>query len=504
MRPAFRRFVSAAQAFALTSALTACVLTGGDNLVVPGGAEDFPNTVTPLGRIAVTDLSSVGEWEQVPLVTPTLPELPSLDSLLVSPPGAKVAVLGKAGAAVRVQNGIDTLAMHLWVVDTTRILEAYLMGRIYAYAADSSDTFAQYDTVSALYLGDRSNTSLAAARDSIVANPGKFLMPLDFRGTVVRGPAGNREAWVRQSYHLRNVDMSGTIDLAEYRTITPLPNGHTMTKWVKIYGPDGAYADPQAVPEEFELLERGPNGDTISWTSVKDADWDRKLWASEGHGVVDVAMRLRNPEAHPIVTRLHSQLRAGYHVVPGGRDSLSQLSFQEQRWLRSGRNVTFTFRGQGTTDNLLVAADTARITVDTVYVLRDSLIKYSAAYKMLLGPVIDRMADHRLVAYSVSKHWRLGALSSNTSVFIPDSPLPMGQSGFTGRMSTTSIYANGDTTVTEGSINETTFNLVVRNVKKNVVSAYEVVLDKAGELVSYTPIALPDATTAVPRRGIAP
>lgn len=499
MRPAFRRFVSAAQAFALTSALTACVLTGGDNLVVPGGAEDFPNTVTPLGRIAVADFESVADWEQIPVVTPVMPEIPSLDSLQMTPPGAKTAALGKAGAGARVQNGIDTLDMSLWVVDTTRILEAYLLGRIHAYAADSSATFAQYDTVSALYLGDRSNNaSLSAARDSILSNPAKFLMILEFRGTMRRGPAGDTSSWVRQSYRLRNVNLTGTIDQAEYRTVTPLPDGRTMSKWVKIYGPEGAYADPRAVPEEFELLERGRTGDTLSWTSVKDADWDRALWGDGGRGVVDLAFRLRNPAAQPTLSRLHSQLRAEYRVTPGGNDSLGQLSYHEQRWLRNGRNVTFTFHGQGTADGLLAGGDTARMTVDTIYALRDSLIKYSAAYKMLLGPIPDRMQDHKLVGFSVSKHWRMGALYSNTSLFHPEVPVIAGQSGFNGRMATTSVYVNGDTTVTEGTVDSTGFNLMVRNVKKNVVSTYEVVLDKAGELVRFAPVA-PDATAA-PRR----
>lgn len=496
MKSAFGRFVAAAQAFALTGVLSACMLTGGDTLVVPGGAEDFPNTMTPLGRVAVSDFTSVGNWEQIPVVTPPMPELPSLDSLQIAPPTGKLAAFGKRSSTSKVWNGLDTLNMDLWVVDTTKVLEAYLLGRIYAYAADSSSTHIQRDTVVALYLGDRSqSSSLSAARDSIESNPGKFLMPLEFRGTARRGAAGDRNLWLTQSYRLRNVNNTGTIDQAEYQTTTFLPDGGTQRKWVKIYGAEGTYADAQAVPEEYELLHRGPAGDTVSWTSVKDADWDRKLWTSEARGVVDLYFRVRNPAAHPSIARMHSYLRAEYRLVPGGGDSLGQLNYQEQRWLRNGRNVTFTFQGLGTADDLLVGSDTARMTVDTVFALRDSMIKYSATYKMLLGPVPDLLQDHKLVSYSVQKYWRMGGLYSNVSHFFPETPVLVGQSGFAGRMSTTSAYRNGDTTTTEGSIDSAGFNLVVKNVKNNVVTTYDVVLDIAGEVISYAP-ASPDATAA--------
>ena len=486
MRPAFGRFLAAAQALALTGAFSACMMTGGDTFVVPGGAEDFPNTMVPLGRVAVHDLMAIDDWEQVPVATPPMPELPSLDSLQMTPPNGDVTALGKTG---KVQaSAFDTLNLDVWRVDTSRVLEAYLLGRIYAYAADSSATHVQRDTMSALYLGDRGSLSLSmaalnAVRDSIRANPGKFLMPLDFRGTAIYGPAGARDTWVRHSYRLRNLNGEGTMDQAEYQTHTPLPDGDSRRQWMRIYGPEGAYAAPGAIPEEFELLHRDPQGDTLAWTSVRDADWDRQLWTFEGRGVVDLTFHVRNPPTQPLVARLHSQLRAAYRSA-GESDSLDQLSYHEQRWLRDGRNVTFTFQGWGA-DNLLAGGDTARMTVDTVYALRDSLIQYSATYKMLLGPVPERMQDHKLVAYNVRKYWRTGALYSNVSHFFPQVPVPMGGSNFAGLMATTTVSRGGDTTTTQGSVDSTGFNLVVRYVKDHVVSTYEVVLDAAGEVIHY-------------------
>src|SRR5690606_23139552 len=72
MKTALRRLGAAAAAFALS----ACMLTGGDTLVTPGGAEDFPNTVNTLARIAAEDIAAGGQWEQAQAVQ--LPELPDL------------------------------------------------------------------------------------------------------------------------------------------------------------------------------------------------------------------------------------------------------------------------------------------------------------------------------------------------------------------------------------------------------------------------------------------
>lgn len=174
MSPAIRRLAAAAQALALS----ACMLTGGDALVRPGGAEDFPNTVTALGRIAVADISAGAEWEQLQnLELPEMPEIGGLDSLRVDPPAAKFAVLGKAA--------VDTLDLNLWQIDQARLFEAYFYGRVYAYAVDSGAQHVRRDTVSALYLGPR--VFSASLFDSVQADPGKYLLPVDYRGAIDPG-----------------------------------------------------------------------------------------------------------------------------------------------------------------------------------------------------------------------------------------------------------------------------------------------------------------------------
>jgi hypothetical protein len=486
MKTAFRRLkvlVAAAHAFALS----ACMLVGGDALVTPGGAEDFPNTVTELGKIALVEFSSSGDWEQVQNIElPEMPTLDGLDSLQIAPPQAKVAALGKSGGLGK--TSIDTLDLSLWEVDYNKLFEAIVLGRLYAYAYDSTATAVRRDTVIVQYLGAR--TSISAVQDSIESNPGKFLLPLDYRGVVRTAATG-----VRRWYRLRNTDGVGEMDLAEYATYTPLPNGGEHRRYAKIYSPEGGFEEADQVPESYELLRRGPGGDTLEWTLVRDADWDRKLWGAGSSGIVDIFTRVRNPESQPALARMHVSMRADFRHSTVNGDSLRQLNYQEQRWLRSGGNVIFTLNGTGT-GSLLAANDTAIMVVDTTYSLQDSAIKYTARYKLLLGARTDRMQDHKLVGYGISKYARLGPVFHTLSVFAPTVPVPMGQSGFEGLLSFTVAYRNEDTVKTEGSIGPNGMDLTVRSLKEGVASSFQVLLDAAGNLLQFTPIPQDATATA--------
>jgi hypothetical protein len=486
MKTAFRRPLATLAAAVHAFALSACMLVGGDALVSPGGAEDFPNTVTELGKIALGEFSSSGDWEQVQNIElPQMPTLSGLDSLQIAPPQAKFAASGLG------KTSLDTINLALWELDLTgnKPFEAYFYGRITAYAYDSTATSVRRDTVIALYLGDRGAPGVF---DSVQNNPGKWLLPLDYRGVIRTTATG-----VRQWYRLRNTDSKGDLDVAEYATFTPLAGGGMHRKWVKYNGPEGAYLESNPVPEEYELLRRGPAGDTLEWTLVRDADWDHKLWGAGLNGVVDLYTRVRNPESQPELARMHVYMRADFRHSAVNGDSLRQLNYQEQRWLRSGGNVTFTFHGTGT-GSLLAPNDTAVMTIDTVYGLRDSSIKYTARYKLLLGERTDRMQDHKLVGYGISKYNRLGDVFHTLSVFAPTVPVPMGQSGFEGQISFTVAYRNEDTVQTQGSIGPQGLDLTVRSIKEGVSSSFEVLLDAAGKLLQYTPIAA-DATATAKR-----
>ena len=476
MKTAFRRASAAVSAFVLS----ACMLQGGDPLVSPGGAEDFPNTVTALGRIAIDDISSGMQWEQAGEVElPPAPDLGGLDSLRIEPPQSPGAA--RRGATLA-KAAVDTLDLELWEVDDTRLVEVLFTSRVYAYAVDSTAEYVRRDTVTALFLGSLSG----GVFDSVQADLGRYLLPVDYRGAVRWSATG-----VRQSYRLRNLDNEGDMDIAEYVTVTPIAEGGSLRKRVSIHGVEGAFREPNPVPEEYELLRRGAAGDTLEWTLIRDADWDRRLWGDSGRGVVDLFLRVKNPPSQPAVSRMHVAMRAVYRPDPSG-DSIGQLQYQEQRWLRNGRNVTFTLRGTGE-GGVLRADDTARMTVDTVYALRDSMIQYTAVYELLLGSAPDRMQEHRMRGYGISKFWRTGPVFSSVSLFAPAEPVAVGQAEFEGEISFTAAYVNGDTVRSEGAMGPAGLDLTVRQIRDGAAQTWTVVIDAAGNLVEAAPV-VADAT----------
>jgi hypothetical protein len=486
MKTAFRRLLAAAHAFALS----ACLLSGGDTLVAPGGAEDFPNTVTTLGRIAVGDFSSSGQWEQVQDITlPEVPEISGLDELNVTPPLTEPGLpkRGLAKAADEPGDIRDT------VLDQTRTFQFFFAREVRVYLTHETSTFRRTDTVDCLYLGSLPegdfSTKIQQIVDSVRAEPLTYLRPLRAWG-VTRSKV--LDEW--QAYRLTNLDTGKAMDEAVYTTLTTDSGGTTLTKRVRIYGPNGAYALPNPVPEEYELLRRGPARDTLEWVLIKDADYDRRLWAENLSGRVDLWLRVRNPASQPAITRMHAYMRANLTHRASLGDSLSQLFYQEQKWLRSGRNTTFTLQGQASASSLLRANDSARMTVDTVYALSDSMIRYTAIYNLRLGPVPDRMQEHLLLGFGINKFWRRGPVFSTVSVFKPDSAVAMGQSDFVGNIAFTTAYTNGDTVQTGGRITRDGLNLTLRQVKQGVAETYEVVMDAAGNLIRPPVKASPDAT----------
>lgn len=492
MKTALRRFLVAAPAFALS----ACLFTGDDALFSGGGGggEDFPNTVESLGKVAVADVSSHTQWQQLQDVEfPDPPNLEGLDSLQVDlPQSAGPSSLSKTVSLTGAS--LDSIDLSLWQLDSSpaRQQEALETGRMYAYATRETQDSARGDTL-VVFIRDRFSVidpdalldpdpeelleSARALLDSIIANPDRWLVPLEARGTVTLKASG-----VRKTYRLVNLDRAGDFDEATYGTVTPLSDGGTDRKWTRLYGAEGSHRDEGTPPEIYEHLRRGAGGDTLAWTRLRDVDGDRRLWADSGSGIVELQRIVRGEEAPAGVGRLSLHMRAEMHHAGdiGGGDSLRQLFFREERRLSGGSNVSFTFEGAGESP-LLRAGDTAQMVVDTVFFFRDSLIRYTADYRLLLGPVPERLDGHKLVGYGVSRNWRTGPLRSTLSEFTPTIPLPLGEA-YEGDMVTVAAYFNGDTIRTEGSAGPGGVDMILRRILPDSEEAYRVVIDSAGNV----------------------
>jgi hypothetical protein len=148
--------------------------------------------------------------------------------------------------------------------------------------------------------------------------------------------------------------------------------------------------------------------------------------------------------------------------------------------------------------------DTARMTVDTVFAVKDSMITYSASYDLRAGSAPYRTQEHALLGFKVTKLWRRGPLFRMASTFEPSAPLPMGQGPFEGTMLSVATYYNGDTVRTEGSITRDSLNLTVNQVKKGITTSYEVAMDAAGNLLRDPCLSPCLDTNVSPRRAARP
>jgi hypothetical protein len=393
------------------------------------------------------------------------------------------------------------------VIDMTTAAQAvfYFERILKVYMSHVSGTQRRNDTITCKYTRPNETIDeILGKMDSIRANPLAFLRPYSVRGAIRMSSTEWQTYWIRDLDNV--VDQGsgqGTMDWAEYAVYTVnTADSSVFRKRVRIYGKDSAYARPGAPPEEYELLRRAANRDTLEWTLVKDLTGTRRLWNDSGTGRVELSLRARNPAAQPDLVRMHVLMRADLRHNEASGDSLKQLSYFEQRWLRNGRISTFSLQGVRTGSPLMVPNDSARMTVDTVYALRDSMIRYSALYDLRLGPAPERMQEHSLLGYRVNKFWRSGLIASTTSKFESSAPVPMGQAGgFQGEMDVTAAYANGDTVQTTGTISGDSLNLVLRQVKQGVTESYHVILDTAGKLLASEKLTAPaDATRIAPRR----
>lgn len=482
-------------AVASACVLSACLLEEGGSLFSGGGGgEDFPNTVQNLGRVTVTDVASATQWQQLQdLELPEPPDLDGLDSLQVELPQPGTG-LGKSLMAATVsppagglaKSTLDTIDLSLWQLDLggTRIQEALLFGRLHAYAQQELPGLSRSDTL-VVFIRDRfSVTPVSSLLDSIQADPERWLMPLEVRGALIEANGS------RRTYRLVNSNRTETFDEATFTTVTPLPDGGTDRKRVRIHGPEGAYAEPGAVPEEFEHLRRAAGGDTLEWTLIRDADWDRRLWDETGSGVVELFRIVRGSSAPTGVRRLTLNMRAGMRRGAGeGGDTLLQLRLHEERHLMNGATASFAFEGTGD-GALLLAGDTARMQIDTVYFYRDSLVRYGASYRLLLGSAPEKIDEHKLLDFVVARNWRTGPVRSTVSAFIPEVPLPIGQA-FEGMMSTVAAYVNGDTIRTEGSAGPQGADVTLRKIRAGVEEVWRVLIDPAGTVLSTEHLDLP-------------
>jgi hypothetical protein len=448
--------------------LAGCILTGGDSFFLShggGGGEDFPNTAQPLAKELAKEAASSTEWGQVAsLQLPELPDLNVFGTLSIEPIGLSKG-LAKRGLAKRSAEGeCDTT---YYEYSESEILVSHRGRQI---VCDEDSLRVRRDTLQfwlrTLPTGGDSATIAQLIQDSAVLIQAWGTLTYKLESRV-------------QAYRAWNTDSVGTLDHAEYVTTT---TGSAKTvQRVRLYGRDGAYQRDGAPPGYYELLKT-VGRDTLDWQRMTDADGDSAFWdrtSKEGSkGVVDFERRAKDPAESPATARLSQKMRALLHHEPGKNDSMVTRWYFDQRTLKSGATTLFSYRGVKP-DSSLNANDTALIALDTVFAVSDSMIRYRADYRMLLGADPSDAAGRSLLGFAVDKSWRRGKLRGSSTQFFPTSPLPTGQP-FAGRMAAQTHNKDGDTVYTDGTINADGMVLTMRVVSDGKTTVYRLVLDLEG------------------------
>jgi len=477
----FGRFLPAAAILLLAG----CMLSGGDTFYgsaqVGGGGEDFPNTVNRLGKIAAADVNSAADWKQVQNLE--LPEIPAirLDSLRVDPPLFKQAAsgLGKIAAS-------EECLPAFWTWDITELLR---QRRIRKITCSADSVAVRRDTLFYYYAGG----DLPATQE-FEAKPDSFMSLVGSNGSITY--TGQDKV---QYYRCSNLDTLGGLDYGDFVTVQYGAGRQTATfQRYEIYGPDGAYLDPKAAPEEFEYTRVNAAGDTLEWKRMRDADGDRKFWGAAGTGLVTFERLVSEPDNEPATARLALVMKARLTHDAVNGDNLKRMYYKDARVLRNGRVTGFSFFGTAS-DSVLRAMDTAAVTSDTVFAATDSMKTFHGVYTLKLGADPDSMSTHSLLGFGIDKAWRRGPLRSSVTSFKPAKPVPSNQSGFSGVMTSAGAYANGDSVFTTGTIDSTGIELEYRGVKSGKEEAFKLLYDLNGNVVgSPVPVTRGSAKRARP------
>lgn len=393
-----------------SAALTGCLFGTSDDRVA-GGAEDFPNTLQPLGMALNDDISTTGsgaDWDQFSNI-PQMPSFQGTDSLAVDPNGAlaksgdgagagslaKVSAEGKLGKP-------DTL----WDYSDTASL-----GVVRRFIDQETLTKIKHDTTVFRYD--------AAFKDGIAGNE----LVLESRGGEV-----TRTLLHIQAYHYFNRDSAGPLDSAvfflRYRGADSLWRANLLAV---SGGADGdVFTKGDNVPCYYAFAktdDRGAGSDTLDAFDVSDADGDGLLWGPGDSGLVDFREKKTNPESRPGVKTVIHKMRV---LLFKDEAKTYPVSYSETRVDRDGKRVTFSVKGTRP-DSAFGPGDTVYASVKTIPA--DGTRRFSernARFTVLLAADPKRPQDNRLVAFSLETQWRpdawpKGGVTRTRVVFKPDS-----------------------------------------------------------------------------------
>jgi len=416
------------------------------------GGEDFPNTVTVLGKVASDGIASQSSWDQFQEI-PVLPDLKAGDSLDLIPPASPAALpKGSGSFADSILWDSSTIALGYFrkIVIQDSVLKLKFRHDTLTYRADG-------DTV--------------PGNEILLGATGFALTTLPYKMKV---------------YRIVNLDSAGAPDQADYGEIVRALDSTQRFQHLRVFGMNGVYASAadRRVMEYSFLRLRG--SDTLDWIQALDADKDGTLWGAGDSGVIELRYQGHLPSAKLHVERMSLSLRA---KIYGKGASSVPLLYHDSRLLKNGIATVFHVQGTGA-DSLMRLGDSALVTFDQIFPADASIVESHGRFRVLLGAIAWRFYDNQMLGFELDRSWRAGPIRHAVLTYAPDAPIRPGQLDPAGNFLLSLGYEDGATGEVNGSFRGGNLNADLLELRQGLRKAFRLVYDARGNLLRGDSLAI--------------
>jgi hypothetical protein len=411
------------------------------------GAEDFPNTLEPLGKIAVGQVAAQGDWNEFDNVPASIAGIAEADSNLILAASADGSALPKTGLGSTDTTFWDMTDTALGMVKRIRL---------------RTGPGVQHQEDTLVYRYDEAFRTQSESDYLLLARKGEWTR----LGLV-------------KTWRFTNTDTLGPLDHGILRLIV---TAGQITKFHKIEVKLDSAADPEE-PKNFDWISytfiRTRGMDTLETVSVNDNDSDGLLWNGDSSGEVRMNHVLFTPPLRPALEnssiRIRGTLiRAGFVLRPH--------FFQEDRQERDGKVVSFRIRGRSS-DSSFSQGDTVNIDRTVTFDTSAAIVERSDAFKVVLSALPRDFSNNRLLSYSATWIWRLGLIRESQFTFKADAPVSPAELRAQGTLHMTVVYADGAEGQADGSYSKDKLTAKYKEMRKGITKHYQVIWDKLGEVL---------------------
>lgn len=473
MKAIASKFYSALLVFALALAsafFTGCLFSTKDERQA-GGAEDFPNTLEVLGKAAIAQIETQGEWDEFGNMPSAVNGLSEWDSSLTD--SETVSPRIKLGLAKKTAMQADTV---FWDMrDTTQgyVRRIYVRNGLGVQRDEDTLVFA-YDE--AFKANDYSAVTVLARHGRSVRLAG--IKAWSFTdGDAVKGVDQGNLTYVAnfaQSVrsHFIEVRVDSTVGAQSGLAMANL----TLLRDT-LFAVDRLMQWRNFEPVSYRFV-RVRGADTLETLVLRDADGDGRIFKGDSGWVSLVHVTVAPPLRPSIVQTLQRSrgwlLREDLRFIP--------RFYHERREERDGKTVDFRVRGLGL-DSAYAQGDTLVVDNEVNWPEPAQLASRRDVYRVLLAEPTSGLKNRMLQAIAVW-NWRSGLLQQSRLVFRPLQPASAGQLQVEGKVTMTLVYTDGRTGELDGDYTREDLNARYTEAQAGSQRRFKVTWDKFGQLRS--------------------